>query len=290
MEIKISSSALASTARDPAIRALRALIRQKDPTMLFLMDTKISSSILASTAQRLGFQHFIFVPSIGTKGGLALLWHPNVDIGVVYVSEFLISYMVTLEDGSPSYSLFCEYGPVLWRDKVDFWRLLLEMTDSILVQWIVVGDLNAIVAPHEKQGGCIFHPSSSAGLFAFLDASGAIDIVYVGSPFTWDNGRPGLAHIKERLDRCLVSIDWRLLYPNATLSHHLFYVSDHSTITLRLWGPNASLPRQFKFEEFWLSNHFCFSTVKLAWHGHFSGPPVVILAQKIRAIKMALKR
>lgn len=141
-----------------------------------------------------------------------------------------------------------------------------------------MGDLNAIVAPLEKQGGCIFCPSSSAGLSAFLDASGAIDIVYVGSPFTWDNGRPGLAHIKERLDRCLVSIDWRLLYPNATLSHHPFSVSDHSPITLRLWGPNASLPRKFKFEEFWLSDHSCFSTVELAWHGHFSGPPVVILA------------
>lgn len=99
------------------------------------METKISSSTLAFTARRLGFQHFVSVPSIGTKEGLALLWSPNVDIGVVYLSEFLISCMVTLEDGSPSYSLFCVHGPFLWPDKVGFWRLLLEMTDSVLVSW-----------------------------------------------------------------------------------------------------------------------------------------------------------
>lgn len=65
--------------------------------------------------------------------------------------------------------------------------------------------------------------------------------------------------------------------------------SDHSPITLRLWGPTVSLPRQFKFEELWLSDHSCFTTVVLAWHRRFFGSLVVVLAFKLWATKLALK-
>lgn len=65
-------------ARGPAVRALRALIRKEDPALLFLMETKISSEALNRTARNLGFISFVSVPSVGTRGGLALLWRPGV--------------------------------------------------------------------------------------------------------------------------------------------------------------------------------------------------------------------
>lgn len=84
------------------------------------------------------------------------------------------------------------------------------LTQAASHPWLCLGDLNAIVSPLENQGGRRFCPSSSAGLSTFLESSGAIDLGFVGSSFTWDNGRLGFACIQERLDRCIVSIDWRL--------------------------------------------------------------------------------
>lgn len=254
------------------------------------METKISDAALACTTRNLGFTFFVSVPSVGTRGGLALLWCPNVQLDVICLSSNLISCLLYPSDDSAPYTVYFVYGLTIWSERVLFWNSLTELTHNASFPWLCVGDLNAILAPQEKQGGRRFRPSSSAGLATFMDASGAVDVGFVGLLFTWDNSRPGLTHIKERLDRCIVNVNWRIWYPNATVTHLPISASDHSPITLCLRGPNSSLPRQFQFEKFWLVDHSYFTIVEAAWREIFSGSVVAILAHKIRATKAALKQ
>lgn len=72
-------------ARGQAIRALRALFKQHDPGVAFLMETKISDEALSHTVRNLGFFSFVSSPPVGLKGGLVLCWRPNISLAVVFV-------------------------------------------------------------------------------------------------------------------------------------------------------------------------------------------------------------
>lgn len=40
----------------------------------------------------------------------------------------------------------------------------------------------------------------------------------IGTKFKWNNKRTGRAHVKERLDKSLESVDWHLKFPKATFA------------------------------------------------------------------------
>lgn len=77
-----------------AVRALRALIRKVDPVIVFVMETKLSDSAFVNTSTWLRFQNFLSIPSLGLRGGLVLLWRPNVDFDVIHSSTHLIFVVV----------------------------------------------------------------------------------------------------------------------------------------------------------------------------------------------------
>ena len=47
--------------------------------------------------------------------------------------------------------------------------------------------------------------SSSGGPNEVIEKNGLIDINFSGNPYTWSNGREGLANIKEMLDRAFAN-------------------------------------------------------------------------------------
>ena len=57
---------------------------------------------------------------------------------------------------------------------------------------------------------------------------------YQGNIFTWRNGRPGAVFVQERLDRACATIEWRELFPQATVRHLQASYLDHDTILLTL--------------------------------------------------------
>lgn len=111
-----------------------------------------------------------------------------------------------------------------------------------------MGDLNAIIASHEKKkrGTLLRSSSSSQCLKQAIDNLGLIDIGFSGPNFTWDNRRVGgLANIQERLDRALTTDSWLHSNPISTLSHLPMGSSDHCPILLCTMDSQISLPSGF---------------------------------------------
>lgn len=52
-----------------------------------------------------------------------------------------------------------------------------------------------------------------------IHGQGMIDLRFSGNQFTWTNGRKGKANMKQRLDRCIVNVEWLILSLNAKLVH-----------------------------------------------------------------------
>lgn len=113
-----------------------------------------------------------------------------------------------------------------------------------------VGDFNDILGSQEKQGGRAVKSSSSRGLSHFMSSMGFVDLGYSGARFTWSNKHPGLANIRERINRAIANVPWWVAYSNAYVHHYRIAPLDHTPVILRFLGYEPSLPKSFKFESF----------------------------------------
>ncbi|CAL8164318.1 unnamed protein product [Prunus armeniaca] len=90
----------------------------------------------------------------------------------------------------------------------------------------------------------------------WIDHNQLIDLGFSGAKFTWCNKRNAEGITWKRLDRGLSNIAWRLLFPEANLSHLPRVNSDHCPIMVRF--SSAHLPDKdcvpFRFQAMWFTH------------------------------------
>ncbi|XP_020209260.1 uncharacterized protein LOC109794201 [Cajanus cajan] len=138
------------------------------------------------------------------------------------------------------------------QGRVQLWRDLCMIATQVDGPWNLMGDFNVVLHSYERQGSS---PSSSIrgdnAFRKFANHCSLIDIGYQGAPFNWHRGL-----LYEHLDRSLVSYDWHISFPDASLIHLNPFKSDHSPILLH-FGLDENLRRRkrpFGFEAAWLTH------------------------------------
>ncbi|XP_027077095.1 uncharacterized protein [Coffea arabica] len=170
-----------------------------------------------------------------------------------------------------------------------------ELWDSLLADkptqsaWLLVGDFNVIVSEEEKRGGVPFTPEEGWELLNFMSQAGIFDVGYSGSIFTWCNNRYGRARIWKRLDRLLMNQVSSNLGLGFDVQHLCRDPSDHAPLLLSAHTKLDNKPKPFRFLNFWTSKPELLDVVRCNWIGNFSGPPLKVLAAKLRNVKMALR-
>lgn len=288
--MKILSWNCRGLSRPSAIRSLRVLIRNFNPDVIFLSETKSPPSQASSILNRLGFYLLSqFAPS-GSSGGLLLAWRTGVDLDCFVLNKNYISAWCYSDPPNQPWLLSCIYGPPSRSDKPAFWDSFTSAGESFVNPWLCIGDLNHVLDQSEKYGGRPVASSSNCPFRQFIDHFGFIDLGFSGNPFTWSNNRQDLGTIKERLDRGLATHSWVHLFPEFSLLHIPATSSDHNPIFLDTSGSSLSSPRPFKFEEFWTKDPSCQEVIDAAWQIVVSGNPAFCLIKKLKHTKLALKR
>ena len=108
-------------ARPAAVRTLRRLIRDQSPDILFISEAKISPPQVSTTLNRLGFFLMSQVAASSSNGGLALAWHPGVDLKCFASDKNNISAWCFSDPHHSPWILSCVYGLSNRRDKRAFW-------------------------------------------------------------------------------------------------------------------------------------------------------------------------
>ena len=93
--------------------------------------------------------------------------------------------------------------------------------------WLCIGDFNAILHSFEKQSS---HPPPYKQMDDFqetLNLCGLFDMGFKGYPFTWNDKRSSSANTRERLDRVVANMEWRVKFPASTITHLFSHASDH---------------------------------------------------------------
>lgn len=136
--------------------------------------------------------------------------------------------------------------------------------------WVIAGDFNEPLLDDDKFGGRAISINRSLLFKDCLDKCNMIDLGFSGPRFTWTNGRELSALIQERIDRFFVNPSWCSFFPEARVSHLTRCHSDHCPVLLET-EPHSylRLPRPFKFQSCWLSDHSFPRIVSGAWnHSH----------------------
>ncbi|XP_071909708.1 uncharacterized protein [Coffea arabica] len=171
---------------------------------------------------------------------------------------------------------------VLWAD------LLRDKPAS--APWFLVGDFNVIISESEKRGGLPFRAREGVDFLQFMAEAGVSDVSFSGSRFTWCNNRPGTTRIWKRLDRLLVNGAALHLQHQVAVQHLGRDPSDHSPLLLSVVTRLDDKPRPFRFLNFWTMHKGFLDVVRACWTLPVSGPPMQVLALKLRGAKQALRQ
>lgn len=245
-----------------AVRALGDVLKQYKPDVLFLMETHLDEWPAECLRRSLNMDYKEVVRSDGRKGGLLLLWKKEVLIYLRYKTDSYIDVDVGCgQDNIWRFTGF--YGEPSWADKYKSWDQIRELHAITTMPWLIMGDLNEVLYPFEKEGGRNRLVQFMQAFRDVLADCGLEDLGYVGDKFTWHRGG-----IRERLDRGLANATWRDKFPDATLTNCDYSRSDHRPILLSFGESieeQRSGPALLRFEARWLKEAGFNDVVQGAW-------------------------
>ncbi|XP_050221610.1 uncharacterized protein LOC126671844 [Mercurialis annua] len=177
--------------------------------------------------------------------------------------------------------LICVYASNCPRERAEFWPNILEQIVAERM-CILIGDFNEVLSPTEIFNCSSF--SSSMQLFAdFINSSNLIESPLQDRLFTWQNSTS-----KSRIDRCFISADILVEWPNCFLSALPRNYSDHTPLLFRSavntdWGP-----KPFRSINAWWEHSDFESFVANSWE-HISVTVQGDLVNRLRALRSLIK-
>ena len=211
-----------------AVVELCCLATEEAPQVLFLCETKLDKQGFANLKEKLNMTQGLDVPHIGVGGGLALLWHENIDLAIKTYSPHHMDTLISFEGVEWCFTSI--YGhPVITR-RGESWELLCHLHARMSYPWLLMGDFNEILHPNEYWGSDA-HPYHQIAEFQHaIDDCCLMNFGFEGPRFTWCNNRFQGNLVYERLDRGLCNQEWLNLFPHSKLFHTPFGFSNHLAI------------------------------------------------------------
>ncbi|GLT72801.1 hypothetical protein SLA2020_447050 [Shorea laevis] len=276
------------------VRNLRLLVEDKQPTILFLMETKLRRTEMASLRVKLGFDSLFVVDSVRRSGGLAMLWKEEVNLEIQNYSLRHINAVITETGQSFQWKMTGFYGHPETAHRGEGWSLLRHLQSCSPLPWLCIGDFNEILDHSEKEGGALRPPRQMEDFRAVLEECSFSDLGFTGSKFTWCNSREDSTFTKERLDRAVVNPSWCDKFQAVDVFILATQTSDHCPLLLtygRQGKEDSDRSNHFKFEASWMVNEACSRIIHDSWAGsHGVGDPLEILIYKLEHCKQALLR
>jgi hypothetical protein len=273
------------------VQELVHLVREKDPSVLFLSETWTDEDRLEVLRCRFQFSNKFVVKRINKGGGLVLFWKNGINLSI---NSYSLSHIDTIVDGhtaSPWRFTFF-YGAPETHLRENSWNLLRTLKNQHNLPWCCVGDFNEIVRNSEKCGRRHQSERQMQGFRSVIDECGFIDLGFRGFPFTWCNNRRGSATTWLRLDRFMATNEWVLRFHTAVVHHLDSVVSDHKPIWLAPHLTNGQQPRRrlFRFEDIWRDDPTCEPIITMAWVPRTRGSPMEQVQAKISRCSNKLKK
>ena len=136
------------------VNALAKVVNKEEPIIVFLMETKLKKEWLDLIKEKCKMKNCFVVPSIGSSGGLIMVWKEELKVDIKTFSQNHIDAWVN--DGEVGWWHFTGfYGHPDMAKRHESWAKLRHLKRSSSLPWLVIGDFNEIVGLSKKEGGSI---------------------------------------------------------------------------------------------------------------------------------------
>ncbi|GMJ01722.1 hypothetical protein HRI_003841400 [Hibiscus trionum] len=185
------------------VRRLQHMLRDINPSVVFLSETKLRSAQMAQVRRRCGFINVIDVDAVGRSGGLSLGWKNNCGVSLCSYSQRHIDVIINEDSDGNIWRCTGFYGVPEEQHRAAAWNLLRQINDMPEIPWVIIGDFNEIAYSNEKQGGLTRSERQMSEFRRVLSDCEVEDMGYRGRWYTWEKGNFATNNIRERLDRGL---------------------------------------------------------------------------------------
>jgi exonuclease III len=249
------------------VRELLLLIKEKDPSILFLSETRLDKFGVENLRVTTKFANAFCVSRVRTGGGLALLWNSKVDLCLNTYSKNHIDAAVVDKEVGKSFRVTGFYGNPETHRRKESWALLKHLSHLNTSPWLCMGDFNEILDNSERIGNGVRPGWQIRDFREAVVYSELHDLGFSGLPFTWRNKRDGIAFVTARLDRMLASATWVAEYDGAGVYHLPVQNSDHCPLLLDVPSGSIVVKRKkiFRFEAMWTKEEQCRGVIGKAW-------------------------
>ncbi|KAL4335546.1 hypothetical protein GQ457_07G011820 [Hibiscus cannabinus] len=231
--------------RDPGL--IERIVRQYDPSLVVLFETRVGGRRANSVIRRLGFECSFRVEARGFRGGIWILWKSAVDVKFLYLSNQYI-HMEVMENGmsSPVF-VTAVYGSPSIQFRKHLWSQLEDLDPGPAKPWVLGGDFNAISNAEDRRGGSLSRSGISKGFSDFIFDTGVVDVPFRGPRFTWFQGL-----LYQRLDRVLMNSKWACSFLDSVVWHLEKIGSDHRPLLLQsCLSIRPTVERPFRYVFAW---------------------------------------
>lgn len=115
-----------------------------------------------------------------------------------------------------------------------------------------------------------------------------LDLGFIGSKYTWCNGRFPEDRIWKRLDRVVANDEWIKTFPDSSISHLIRTGSDQSPVFFSFSTGTPQRIKYFKFLDFWTEQPDYLGVIQNAWNIEVHGNPMWKMHLKLKNVRKHL--
>ncbi|XP_023926428.1 uncharacterized protein LOC112037832 [Quercus suber] len=207
------------------------------PSITVITETRVGGSRAEKIIEALPFDGFITTETIGYAGGLWILWRSeDAEVNLLSAIEQEIHATIKVCASNLSWLFTVIYASPRLAEWGILWSNIEKVGQLHNLPWLMIGDFNEILGGEDKFGRNQINLNKALEFKECLDSCNFVDLGFAGPKYTWSNKM----QISERLDRCFSNPIWRILYPEAVVTHLPRTFSDHHPVLIELWKPNAN--------------------------------------------------
>ncbi|KAJ9536694.1 hypothetical protein OSB04_un000167 [Centaurea solstitialis] len=156
--------------------------------------------------------------------------------------------------------------------------------------WVVMGDFNAMLFPHDALGGMSRRNPDMEEFFECVEDVEIFDVRYTGIQHTWCQKPKEESGIRRKLDRIMANLEFTSLFADANASFLPRGVSDHSPGVLAFKGVKRRRNVGFKLDNFIIDHPRFLDTVKREWEVQIEGTFMYRVTKRLKSLKEPLRR
>jgi hypothetical protein len=160
------------------------MVKQKKPSLVFLMETKLRKEKMVNIRCKLGFSGMFVVDSVGKGGGMALLWGDEICVTIQNFSQHHIIGVIKRTESDTPWKFTGFYGHLDATKRNEAWVLLRHLAHLHPTPWVCIGDFNKIVESFEKWGGGRRSESQMLAFQQVIENCKLSDLGFWGPKFT----------------------------------------------------------------------------------------------------------